>query len=35
MRHPFRAAALLLALAVVTGGVVLGFGYFVASTAPP
>jgi undecaprenyl-diphosphatase len=35
MRHPVRAAALLLAFAVVTGGVVLGFGYFVASTAPP
>jgi undecaprenyl-diphosphatase len=35
MRHPARAAALLLAFAVVTGAVVLGFGYLVAWTAPP
>jgi len=35
MRHPGRAAALLLASAVVVGAVVLGFGLLVAWLAPP
>ena len=34
MRHPGRAAALMLGSAVVVGGVVLGFGLLVAWTAP-
>jgi undecaprenyl-diphosphatase len=35
MRHPGRAALLLLGSAVVVGGVVLGFGFLVAWMAPP
>jgi undecaprenyl-diphosphatase len=35
MRHPFRAAALLLGFAVVVGGIVLGLGRLVSWMAPP